>query len=174
MRVIALLMLSAQTNVNTLPHATAVVAPPTNTVTLGWNHSPYAGTVGYRIYYGGSSSVYTNSAIVGYTDVAAMTGLQWSTRYYFAVTAYDEDGNESVFSNEATALVVSPPPPTMGIRVYTLALNWRALAGVPYTLQWSTNYSTWSNYAVFQSGTNTDAVVVVTNDVPQKVWRVKL
>lgn len=76
--------------------------PLGNKVTLAWNPSPDLGVVGYRIYYG-SSGNYSNSVYVGNVTQATLTGLPNDPLYY-AATAVDTNGLESVFSNEAATL----------------------------------------------------------------------
>ncbi|HEX5220637.1 MAG TPA: Ig-like domain-containing protein [Verrucomicrobiae bacterium] len=74
-------------------------------VTLAWDASPDASAVGYRIYYGPASGVYTNSATVGNVTSATLTGLVDGATYFFAATAYNSTGDESLFSNEANYTV---------------------------------------------------------------------
>lgn len=69
-------------------------------VVLNWDASPDASAVGYRIYYGGASGNYTNSATVGNVTNATFSGLSDGTTYYFAAVAYTTEGYESPFSNE--------------------------------------------------------------------------
>ena len=69
-------------------------------VVLGWDASPDASAVGYRVYYGGASGNYTNSATVGNVTNTTFNGLPDGTTYYFAAVAYTVDGFESAFSNE--------------------------------------------------------------------------
>lgn len=63
---------------------------------------------GYRAYYGPSSNTYIQAAGSGISTGSStsyvVTGLQSKTLYYFAVTAVDAAGNESIFSNEASKL----------------------------------------------------------------------
>jgi Fibronectin type III domain len=74
-------------------------------VTLTWNPSPTAGVVGYKLYYGGRSGVYTNEISITNATVSTISGLIPGATYYFAVMAYDRDGLESPFSNEAAYAV---------------------------------------------------------------------
>ena len=71
-------------------------------VTLAWNASQDASAVGYRIYYGPASGVYTNSAAVGNVTTATLTSLANGATYFFAATAYNSAGDESPFSNETS------------------------------------------------------------------------
>ena len=102
-------------------------------VTLAWDPSPDASVVGYRIYYGVAMGSYTNSAAVGNGTNATLTGLTVGVTYYFAATAYDGTGLESVFSNETsyTPPGVPPvtPPSVTGFRFRVAAiLRWLGLA----------------------------------------------
>jgi hypothetical protein len=74
-------------------------------VTLAWDASPDVSVTGYRIYYGPASGVYTNSATVGNVTTATMNGLADGATYFFAATAYNAGGDESLFSNETTYTV---------------------------------------------------------------------
>ncbi len=71
-------------------------------VTLAWDASPDSTTTGYRVYYGGASGVYTNSATVGNVTNATFSNLADGTTFYFAAVAYNVDGFESEFSNETS------------------------------------------------------------------------
>ena len=85
-------------------------------VTLAWDASPDATAVGYRIYYGPASGVYTNSATVGNVTSATLAGLVDGATYFFAATAFNDLGDESIFSNEANYTVPvssTNQPPTL-------------------------------------------------------------
>ena len=56
--------------------------------------------VGYKIYYGTASGVYTHSVDVGNVTTYTLTGLTKGQVYYTAATAYDTSGNESGYSIE--------------------------------------------------------------------------
>lgn len=85
-------------------HATGVI--------LAWDPSPDTDVVGYTIYYGTASRTYTNTVTLGNVTNGAVTGLQPGITYYFAVTALNDIGLESEFSNEVsfTPPVVPSPP----------------------------------------------------------------
>ncbi len=71
------------------------------TVELNWTAAAPADKVaGYRVYYGKKSHVYDGRKDVGTALSTSMTGLDLWVNYYFAVVAYDVNGNESAFSNE--------------------------------------------------------------------------
>jgi Domain of unknown function (DUF4082)/Bacterial Ig domain/Bacterial Ig-like domain (group 2)/Fibronectin type III domain len=69
-------------------------------VTLAWNASPSSDVTGYRVYYGASSGNYSNSVVVGNVTTNTVPGLASGATYFFAVTAYNAIGLESLFSNE--------------------------------------------------------------------------
>ena len=72
--------------------------------------------VGYKIYYGGASRVYTNSVVLGNVTNVTVSALSDGATYYFGATTLDASGNESDFSNEAIYAIpqaVSNPPPVV-------------------------------------------------------------
>jgi hypothetical protein len=82
------------------------VAATSHTVGLTWNDSgsTITGFNVYRSKTSGSGYVKVNGSLVGtqnYTD----SGVQSSTTYFYVTTAVDGSGNESAFSNEATAVI---------------------------------------------------------------------
>jgi hypothetical protein len=75
---------------------------PPQSASLAWNAGASPGGVaGYFIYYGAATASYTNRINVGLATQGVVTGLVAGTSYYFATTAYDSSGLESVYSNEA-------------------------------------------------------------------------
>jgi len=81
---------------NPLPHSVA----------LSWNPSA-SSVIGYRVYRDDGSGYSPLSAIISdqtYTDSAVISG----STYNYVVTAVDAGGDESVYSNIATAVVPNP------------------------------------------------------------------
>ncbi|QWV91832.1 fibronectin type III domain-containing protein [Geomonas oryzisoli] len=88
-------------------------------VTLAWDPSPDTDLAGYRIYYQANSAnlpfqgtgAVQGSAPVdgGNVTTASITGLDPANAYYFAVTAYDSTGQESVYSNIVQVPETLPP-----------------------------------------------------------------
>ena len=76
-------------------------------VTLAWDASPDASVTGYRVYYGGASGVYTNSASVGNVTTATFSNLPDGATFYFAAVGFTSEGVESDFSNETTHTVAA-------------------------------------------------------------------
>jgi hypothetical protein len=84
-------------------------APAHHTVTLTWNASTST-VAGYNIYRGsisgGPYSMLNSSLTVGttYTDTAVASGSE----YFYVTTAVNASGEESTFSNEASAAIPNP------------------------------------------------------------------
>ncbi len=75
------------------------------TVKVSWNPNSEPDLDGYKVYYGTLSGTYAQVLDVGAVTSADVSSLGEGRTYYFAVTAYDIDGNESGFSNEAFILI---------------------------------------------------------------------
>jgi hypothetical protein len=97
-------------------------------VSLFWNPSPDLRAAGYNVHYGLGSRAYTWSLDADTNLTATVTGLTPGVVYYFAATAYDSNGVESVFSNELTNRLPILP----AIRAEPLTQT--AVAGAPVTL----------------------------------------
>jgi hypothetical protein len=70
-------------------------------VTLAWDpNSPSEGIAGYRLYYGTESRSYTGVIDITSGTLKKVSKLAKGYHYYFAVTAYNEAGQESDFSEE--------------------------------------------------------------------------
>lgn len=57
---------------------------------------------GYKVYVGQASRSYGTPITIGTQTVYTVTGLNSAQTYYFAVTAFNNTGNESAFSNEVS------------------------------------------------------------------------
>lgn len=69
-------------------------------VTLAWDANTEPDLDGYQVYYGTASGDYELPIDVSDVNMWAVKGLGEDTTYYFAATAYDEDQNESAYSEE--------------------------------------------------------------------------
>ncbi len=81
---------------------------PSNSVILTWeaptsrvDGTPLIDLAGYYVYYGDFSRNYTTRIDVGKVLTFRMDDLRPGL-YFFAVTAYDSSGNQSLFSNEVS------------------------------------------------------------------------
>lgn len=80
--------------------------PVPHSVSLSWGPSP-SSVVGYRVYRDDGSGYSPLSAVLPdltYTDSAVVSGAT----YRYVVTAVDSAGDESAYSNEATAVIPNP------------------------------------------------------------------
>ncbi|HHP7235166.1 MAG TPA: fibronectin type III domain-containing protein [Desulfobacterales bacterium] len=68
--------------------------------TLAWDPNAESDLAGYKVYYGKSSGIYSNNFDVGEQTYCEIRNLVEGQTYYFSVTAYDIEGNESTFSEE--------------------------------------------------------------------------
>ncbi len=124
--VVVLPVLKAVTNLT-------VVANPanSNSVILSWKASQDTGLVGYRIYQGTTSRVYTNSITVGLVTNLIVNGLTVGKTNYFAATEYGTSTNESPLSSEVKFFVKAPvlpnQPPTLNT-LSNLTVNMNAAA----------------------------------------------
>ena len=90
---------------------------------LAWDPPDISTDVtGYMIHYGTASGTYSQAIDVGNTTGYTVSNLIDGKTYYFAVTAYNAVGYESVYSNEVSIvmapsqylLVISNPGPGQG------------------------------------------------------------
>lgn len=100
-------------------------------VTFGWDPSPDANAVGYNIYFGTSSHIYTNKVSVGNVTTAAVGGLVEGVTYYFAATTYDTLNLESSFCDEI-AYTVPESPTNQPPAITTLQATNQADAGASF------------------------------------------
>ncbi len=78
-------------------------------ITLEWDPNTEPDIGGYIVHYGTESGIYDYSLDVGNFTSAVISGLDEDTEYFFAISAYNQDGLSSELSNEvATALAPSP------------------------------------------------------------------
>jgi hypothetical protein len=84
-----------------------------DSVTLAWDPNSEPDIAGYRVYYGFSSQNYVYKIDVGTATATTIGNLGPGTQYFFAVTAYNLAGEESLPSNEVVfspSNPVAPPP----------------------------------------------------------------
>jgi len=93
----------------------AMCSPPaaaTESVRLNWVGSASTEVVGYNVYYGSASGVYSDIISVSGDTTVSVDNLAEGVTYYFAVTAFNSSGMESEPSNEASYTVAGVAPPT--------------------------------------------------------------
>jgi len=126
------------------PSAALAAGPSGYNAPLQWNASTSAGVIGYRLYYGGASGSYTNVIEVGNVTSNTVAGLAPGATYFFAVTAYDANGNESAYSNE---IIFVPGAVTLQINLLAnkqARLTVRGLAGKSYNILASQTMANWT------------------------------
>jgi hypothetical protein len=79
-------------------------------ITLSWTASLSPNIAGYYLYSGTHSGVYTTRRDVGNQTSIDVPNLIEGTTYYFTVSAYGTDGNESVAASEFSYM---PNPPLL-------------------------------------------------------------
>lgn len=97
---------SSSTTTSTEPSS----APPatssgTGGATLSWTLNSETDLAGYKVYVGTASGLYSypgSPIVIGRTDNYAISGLPVGQTYYFAISAFDNSGNESALSSEVS------------------------------------------------------------------------
>lgn len=79
------------------------------TTTLQWDPSPDPAVIGYNLYYGQVSQVYTNLVAAGVSATATISNLVPGLVYYFAATTINSAGLESGYSGEVAYQIGSTP-----------------------------------------------------------------
>lgn len=90
------------------------------TIRVIWDANQEPDLAGYKIYYGQQSRNYTTTVNPGNATEVDISNLDRGTTYFFAVTAYDQSGNESDFSQEVSILIPEPrdsDPPARPVNV---------------------------------------------------------
>ena len=149
------------------------LAQGSQSLTLSWNPSPDTNVVGYNVYSGTSSGNYSSRISVGNTTHATIVGLQEGYTYFFAVTAVNCVGQESLPSNEVSytvpglslgsaLLCTNGLPPCLRVRSFgTPPAQW--------TLQQTTDLQSWQTV---QCGTNCAVDVTVSvSTAPYRFFR---
>ena len=77
-------------------------------ITLEWDANSEPNISGYNVYYGNASRDYDVTLDVGNWTSVTIADLEDSEAYYFAVTAFNTDGDESGYSSEVCINCASP------------------------------------------------------------------
>ena len=132
--------------------------------TFGWKPSPNTNVIGYDVYYGVVSRSYTNVITTGATNRVIIPNLVPGETYFFAVTAYNIVGLESLFSPE-TSYTIPIPPPILQISPFNPGnLTVRGQVGASYQLQYSTNLAPNLIWRTLTSFTQTNSEQSLTID----------
>jgi len=93
----------------------------TANVSLAWDASPDNSVTGYKLYAGELSRNYNIVINVGNTLTGTFTNLQREVTYYFAATAYNILGTESVYSDELVYTIPQAPIVPQVLTLITVA-----------------------------------------------------
>ena len=126
----------ATINVDNEPPATPAIATyrvNDQRVFIQWQANAEPDLGGYVLYYGTASRNYSEIVDVGNKTSYETPTLNLGTTYYFAVSAYDVNQNESPFSAEIAITMavddtIPPPVPTIStieLDQYRVKLNWQ-------------------------------------------------
>lgn len=132
-------------------------------VVLQWNPSTSANVAGYNLYYGTTSGNYAFKVDAGNATSITLSNLTCGATYYFAASAYDDQGEESLLSPEISfivpgALSMSGPDPVTGLP----ALNFPVAPGHWYEVQATTDLQNWTS--IWESDIVTNNVWTVFQD----------
>jgi hypothetical protein len=105
--------------------STAVLA---GAIRVKWNANTEPDLAGYKVYYGQVSNNYEKSVDVGDVTEHVLSGLAYGKKYYVAVTAYDDSGNESERSPEVS-MTLAIPQISVAVVAQGLQLQWHKVAG---------------------------------------------
>jgi hypothetical protein len=97
-------------------------------VTLAWSASTNSNIAGYIVYYGEASQTYTSSVNVGSNLSETISALTPGLTYYFSALAYDTNGDDSGFSNEATNTI------PLSLAILTQPMSETVIAGAAASL----------------------------------------
>jgi fibronectin type 3 domain-containing protein len=130
-------------------------------VELTWNPSTDPYVVAYKIYYGTQSHVYSSSITYGDISDVTISGLADGQTYYFAVSAVDNEGNESALSGEAVYTVPGASSGSLTVVGSTAALqavqvSWTASPDADvygYAVYYGTQSGVYTNSVIFYGAT---------------------
>jgi hypothetical protein len=111
-------------------------------VFLAWNPNPSPFVAGYTLHYGLASSNYTATVDAGDNWSGAVEGLIEGANYFFAVSAYDVFGTESVNSDEISVtapfspLIIFEPSSQTAQAGAAVAISVGGIGAPPVSFQW--------------------------------------
>ncbi len=91
---------SSETTIMVDQSISGVEPTPTVDVTLEWDPNQEDSVFGYLLYYGNASGKYLPPIDVGLKTNHTFNDLNTKQKWFFAVKAYDTNGNQSGYSNE--------------------------------------------------------------------------
>lgn len=93
--------------------AASISDPPPSPVSLelGWDPVPEPNVIGYHVYIGTATGQYDRIEDAGMEASHTVTGLVRGVTYYFAVSAFNDQGVEGQLSDELVVTIDTPPVP---------------------------------------------------------------
>jgi hypothetical protein len=146
-------------------------------VTLGWTASSDSTVVGYYLYYGTTSGVFTGKINVGTNTEYSVSGLAAGSTYYFTITAYNAAEIESSYVPQVSYLVPGLLTLTQSLTAGLMRVQFPVAPGQSYQLQTSSNLESWSNLWLTPTQTNNTWIEYdepLTNGVPSRYYRLIL
>jgi hypothetical protein len=126
---------------------------------------------GYKVYYGTSSGNYTSNINAGTATTATITSLNFTTKYYFAVKAYNASG-ESGASNEVYTFLVSGVAST-SVTPNGATITWTTDGASDTQVGYGTTVS-YGSLSVLNSSLVTSHSVVLTGLLPSTLYHFKV
>jgi hypothetical protein len=113
-------------------------------VRLAWNPSKSLVAAGYFLYYGTEKGGYTNKIDIGSSTTASVSGLQEGQTYYFAVTAYNSSGVESIPSSDISYITPGMLRLLGKMNINSMGMEFPVAPGHWYEVQASENMQAWT------------------------------
>ena len=139
-----------------LPNLPILLTPGQPNPTASWSPSTNAGVVGYRLYRGTQTRMYSSMVDAGNVLQLAVPNLTNGVTYFFAVTAYTTNGVESDFSAEISYTPGSGSTNPPADATLTLAMNPQnipiltgdGMAGHNYQVEGTVDFATWTDLRI--------------------------
>ena len=157
--------------------AFSTTLPVPYSLTFSWDPSPSPDVVGYHLYYGVASGVYTQTNILGEVMNSTVSGLLSGVTYYFALRAVGTYGQESDLSDEISYRQAIPGAQmqisSVGGGQFTLTVN--GTAGHSYDLEATTDFQIWSviGTATLDASGSMDFTDPNAANFPQRFYRTR-
>ena len=111
---------------------------------MAWNPSVSTNVAAYNVYYGMTSGIYTAKLAVGNVTTATISNLTAGVTYFFVATTVGVNGNESVFSSEASFIVPGVMTMSQGASPGdSMLIKFPVAPGHWYEVQATTDFQSW-------------------------------
>ncbi len=120
-------------------------AAPRGRAVVNWTLSTDPTVVGYNVYYGSASGVYTNVVPAGNTNQVTISNLVPGLTYYAAVTSLNVAGLESDYSPEVSYAVPASLA-ISGLGNGSIIISGLGTSNQTYVIQYTTNWGSAANW----------------------------